>query len=88
MVNGGVEVVHPNSVQLTGRVSKSGPKLQYASSGVPACTFVWEIDQWGKDDKLYTTYIPIEATCGTASSARSRRQDLRAHGQQTLGDGR
>ena len=52
--------MHLNSVQLIGRISKSGPKLSYASSGAPSCGFTLEVDEIGKGGEVFTLYLPVE----------------------------
>jgi single-stranded DNA-binding protein len=52
--------VHLNSVQLIGRVGKTGPKVQYASNGHPTCMFTLEVDEPGKGGEVFTLYLPIE----------------------------
>jgi hypothetical protein len=51
-----------NHVLIVGRVSKTGPKLSYASNGTPVCSLVLEVDEAGKTGELFTTYLPVEIT--------------------------
>ena len=53
--------MHLNSCLMIGRVSPKGPALRYSESGVPACSFVLEVDEITQG-KTYTTFIPCEIT--------------------------
>jgi single-stranded DNA-binding protein len=52
--------MHINHCLIVGRVSKTGPKLSYASTGTPICSFVVEVDERGKESDVFTTYLPVE----------------------------
>jgi single-stranded DNA-binding protein len=52
--------LHANHALIIGRVSKAGPKLTYAASGTPTCSFVVEVDELGKGGEVFTTYLPAE----------------------------
>jgi single-stranded DNA-binding protein len=54
--------MHVNHAVIVGRVGKTGPKLSYASSGVPICSLVLEVDELAKSREVFTTYLPIEIT--------------------------
>jgi single-stranded DNA-binding protein len=49
-----------NNALIVGRVSKTGPKLSYASNGTPTCSLVIEVDEIGKGGEVFTTYLPVE----------------------------
>jgi single-stranded DNA-binding protein len=54
--------MHVNHCLIIGRVSKTGPRLTYASSGTPTCSLVVEVDELGKGGAVFTTYLPAEVT--------------------------
>jgi single-stranded DNA-binding protein len=57
-----VSIVHLNQVNLIGRISKTGPQLRYAENGVPVCSLVVEVDEFGPGEKIYTSYIPVDVS--------------------------
>jgi single-stranded DNA-binding protein len=60
--------LHLNSCLIIGRVSKTGPKLTYASSGTPTCNLVIEVDEIGRGGEVFTTYLPVEISGKYAES--------------------
>jgi single-stranded DNA-binding protein len=61
--------VHVNHALVVGRCSKAGPKLSYAASGTPTCSFVVEVDEVGKGGEVFTTYLPAEISGKYAEQA-------------------
>lgn len=58
-----------NHILIIGRVSKNGPKLTYAASGTPTCSFVVEVDELGKGGEVFITYLPVEISGKYAEAA-------------------
>ena len=52
--------MHLNSCSLIGRIGKNGPRLSYASSGAPTCSFTLEVDEVAKSGEVFVLYLPVE----------------------------